>query len=184
MTIIKTHGGLVKIAVIVVILSAVLFSFQNCGGSLPSTNFINQAEEILSESGACPNGVCYSESEYLWLQIREYNPYKIQISTLNQGYFNVGGICGTGNFANHSFLWVMKESFGTQDVVGQGFEDNLCESGKFILPIVPNRKPVIPDSMYFLEVELVGVNGDLQQVSNPMPSNIGVLDIVFTTDAP
>lgn len=158
-----------------------MLSFQNCGDTGRNSNFLNLAEESINQNSACPNGNCGSDADNLWMQIREYDPYRIQFTTLSQGFFSVGGICGTGNFSNHSFLWVLQESFGAQDIVGQGFSDNLCDSGKFVLPVVPNRKPMVPDSLYTLEVELVGVTESLQQVSNPMPSNVGVLDIILTT---
>lgn len=172
---------------ILLILSAILVAFQNCGESARNTGLLQQSQNALSSTSAdnCPQGVCSEAGQFVWMSIREYEPYKIQISTLNAGHFNVGGQCGVGGFPHHSFIWELREGFGAQNIVGQGFSDDLCLSGLFNVPIIPNSVGTIqPDQRYTLNMRLVGVNENNEEVSNPQPSNQGSLDILFTTDAP
>lgn len=184
MTIIEGYGGIVKALTLLVFLAGIILTFQNCGETARNTGILQQTEAYL-EPASCPTGSCLTSADYLWLNIREYNPYQIEISTLNTGHFNVSGLCGVGDFANHSFVWELVEGFGSQRVVGQGFSDNRCVNGRFVVPIVPNGTVVIqPDQRYTLFIELVGITDSNEEVSNPMPNNQGTLDILFTTTPP
>lgn len=166
-----------------IILGLTMLGFQNCGDNL-TRDTLSLAEEAIS-SGQCEEGVCQSLATQLWMTIREFEPYKIEYSTLDAGaHFNVGGTCGVGMFRHHSFLYELRQGFGDQKIVAQGFVDDRCDSGRFVVPIVINKAPVQPDSRYNLTMELVGLTETNQQVSNPMPSNIGTLDVIFTLDPP
>ncbi len=169
---------------LLIILASLLLTFQNCGETARNTGFLEQGADLL-QSNSCPGTNCVTSADYLWMSIREYEPYKIEISTLNVGHFNIGGQCGVGDFPNHSFVWELREGFGAQNIVGQGFSDDRCDNGRFIVPILPNGGFVIqPDQRYTLRMELVGVTSTNEEVSNPMPNNQGSLDILFTTNPP
>lgn len=163
------------------LLAGILLSFQNCGEQR-GNDFLDLAEEQFASSQDCQEtNTCLQRQDLLWMVIREYSPYRIDITTLNTGHFNVGGICGVGDFVNHSFLWELRSAFN-DTIVGQGFSDNLCDNGRFSVPIVPNTAPVIPDQRYILDMELVGLQENGAQVSNPMPSNRSSLDIIFSSE--
>lgn len=166
---------------ILLVLAGIILSFQNCGETARN-DVLSQSADLLQSD--CEDGSCLQAADFLWMSIREYEPYKIQLVTVNVGHFNVGGQCGTGTFARHSFLWELREGFGQQRVVGQGFADDRCNSGQFIVPIVPNQLALQPDERYTLTMELVGITDTNAEVSNPMPANQGSLDIIFTTDPP
>ncbi len=173
-----------KVISILVFLTAIILTFQNCGETARNTGILQQTSDTL-QSEACANDSCVNSADYLWLSIREYEPYKIEIATLNVGHFNVGGLCGAGDFATHSFIWELVEGFGQQRLVGQGFEDDRCVNGRFIVPIVPNGNvTIMPDQRYTLTLELVGITETNEEVSNPMPNNQGSLDILFTSTPP
>lgn len=176
-------GEILKVWIVMVFLFGSLLAFQNCGESVRNTGLLAQDSSILQQSNCEETNTCTQPAEYLWLQIREYEPYKIQISTV-QTHFNVGGRCGVGSFSNHSFLWELREGFGDQAVVGQGFEDNRCLNGQFIVPIINNQLALVPNQRYTLTMELVGVTEANTEVSNPNPSNVATLDILFTTEPP
>ncbi len=180
----KGHGGQLKAIALLILISGIVLTFQNCGETARNTGLLQQTENVLG-SDTCPTTSCLQPADFLWMTIREYEPYKIEISTLNVGHFNVGGLCGTGEFQQHSFVWELREGFGNQEVVGQGAEDNLCEFGRFMVPITPNGAVVIqPDQRYTLTMELVGITATNEEISNPMPNNLGTLDILFTTTPP
>ncbi len=183
MAIIGCYGGRVKAFVALSILLGILLAFQNCG-EVSRTNDLLQDSDYLSETSCVGEESCGQNADYLWLRIREYEPYKIQIATVNGGHFNVGGQCGVGTFTKHSFLWEIREGFGSQSVVGQGFRDDRCINGQFSVPINPKLKPLEVDKRYTLSLELVGITETGAEVSNPMPSNLGTLDVIFTTEPP
>ena len=129
------------------------------------------------------DGTCLQGHDMLWLVIREYSPYKMHIQAFNNGHFVVGGICGIGTFVNHRIIYNMREGFGGQNQVAAGEADNLCENGRFSVPIdsfVAGR-PIVPDRRYILELELVGITENGSEVSNPSPVNYGSLDVIFTS---
>ena len=172
-------GDSMKWISLLALLAGILFSFQNCG-STQGTDFLRAGEDEINSSQQCTEtGTCLQEQDLIWMVIREYSPYKVNIQALNAGHINVGGVCGIGTFVNHSFLWELRQGFGSQTVVGQGFSDNLCNNGRFSVPVIPNMGSVIPDQLYILEMELVGLQENGAQVSNPMPTNRGSLDIIF-----
>ncbi len=172
-----------KVVLVFMTMGVILLGFQNCGDNL-TRDTLSMAEEALTPQ-QCSEGNCATSANQLWMTIREFDPYKIEYSTLNNGgHFNVGGICGVGQFRHHSFLFEMREGFGAQKVVAQGFVDDRCESGRFVVPILINKEPVVPDRMYTLSLELVGLTDTNQQVSNPMPSNLGSLNVIFTFEPP
>jgi hypothetical protein len=158
-----------------------LLVFQNCGENAAVDPLI-QNELLLSENQQiCTD--CSSAGSFLWLSIREYDPYKIDISTVTTHFF-VSGQCGTSNFANHSFHWELREGFGAQNLVGRGTSDNRCDTGQFMVPIIPNEADLQPDRRYTLQLEIVGINNNGQEIRNPAPSNQGALDIIFTSEPP
>ncbi len=172
-----------KALVPVLLVGTLLFVYQNCGQSVQNSDFLDQTEQLVATS-LCEGGGCTEASELLWLKIREYEPYRIHIATVNFGHFNVGGRCGVGTFGRHSFLWELREGFGSQRLVGQGFQDDRCEFGQFIVPIVPNQLGLVPDQRYQLSMELVGITSSNREVSNPTPNNQATLDIIFTSEPP
>lgn len=141
-----------------------------------------------SETGSsvtdpCVGLECMNSQELLWLSIREYEPYRIDYDLhLQAGYFYVGGQCGIGLFANHTFLWELREGFGAQNVVGRGFSDNSCHNGQFQVLITPNAGNILVDRRYQLSLELVGIGEGGVQYTNPMPSNKGSLDVLFVEE--
>ncbi len=160
-----------------------LLSFQNCGNDL-TRDTLSLAEETLNPE-ECVEGNCATNANQLWMTLREFDPYKIEYATLGAGgHFNVGGICGVGSFDHHSFLYELREGFGAQTVVAQGFIDDRCVAGRFVVPIVINKVAVVTERRYNLTIELVGLTETNQQISNPMTSNIGTLDVIFTFEAP
>jgi hypothetical protein len=114
-----------------------LLVFQNCGENAAVDPLI-QNELLLSENQQiCTD--CSSAGSFLWLSIREYDPYKIDISTVTTHFF-VSGQCGTSNFANHSFHWELREGFGAQNLVGRGTSDNRCDTGQLWCLLFPMKR--------------------------------------------
>lgn len=178
-------GGVLKAFALLIFLAAIAISFQNCGASTRSADMLGQSNIALNSNNCDSQGTCTSSADYLWMRIREYEPYRIEHSTLNVGHFNVGGQCGIGDFNVHSFVWELREAFGNQSVVGQGSIDNRCANGQFAVPVILNQVALVqPDQRYTLYLELVGVTDTNQEVSNPMPNSQGTLDIIFTSTPP
>lgn len=173
-----------KIFGIIILLLGIVVSFQNCGETAANSNLLSQMDESLAQSSECSAEGCDQGAEFLWLQIREYNPYKIELATMNIGHFNVAGQCGTSTFSKHSFVWQLYEGFGQQQLVGQGAVDDRCVNGQFVVPIVPNEIAIVPDQRYTLNIELVGVDANNEEIVNPMRNSQGTLDVIFTTEAP
>jgi hypothetical protein len=181
----------VKLISGIILLGALVFAFQNCGETARNTGILQQSQTLFQAEN-CPEGQCVSAAETLWMVIREFDPYRIDITSLNAGHFNVSGMCGTGNFAQHSFIWEMRQGFGNQQVVGRGVVDNRCVTGRFSVPIGPNIAvdsngdliQIFADQRYTVTIELVGVTLSNEEVSNPMPNNQGTLDVIFTSTPP
>lgn len=172
-------GGYLKVLLLTALLASIVL-FQNCGETARNTTIL--ADDYLASSGC--NGLdCNAPEELLWVQIREYEPYKVQIATL-EGHFTVGGQCGTGTFSSHSFLWELREGFGRQQVIAAGFSDSRCYLGQFQVPIIFNGLPPTADQRYQLTMEIVGIGAGGEQVSNPLPASNASLDVIFTTDPP
>ena len=170
-----------KVLIILVALAGILIGFQNCGELVGADRLAEATADL--ESNSCEDfAECYQSEELIWLVIREYSPLRLDISSLDDGHVFVGGVCGTGTYVNHRFVWRLRRGFGEQITVGQGFSDNLCDNGRFSLPVVPNVEPVEPDRLYILDVELLGVDENAVTFGNSMPSNRGTLDIIFESN--
>jgi hypothetical protein len=170
----------VKIYFILASLISILLLFQNCGDTARSTTIF--ADQYLSSNG-CQTLDCSTSENLLWMQIREYEPYRVQYATLGS-HFNVGGQCGIGTFKNHSFLWELREGFGTQRVISTGYSDNRCNLGQFQVPIIFNSIIPNPDQRYQLTMEIVGISSSGEQIANSLPASRSSLDVIFTTSAP
>ena len=174
-------GDSLKIYVILTLLASLLLLFQNCGDPARSRSIFLDQEIGSSE---CSSIDCTASEELLWMQIREYEPYKIQFASLGS-HFTVGGQCGVSVFNNHSFLWELREGFGTQQVIASGFSDDRCDLGQFQVPIIFNGTVTpTPDQRYQLSMEIVGISANGEQLSNPSPVSKASLDVIFTTEAP
>ncbi|MEM7647469.1 MAG: hypothetical protein AAF203_11205 [Pseudomonadota bacterium] len=156
----------------------ITLTFQNCGDSARNQLvLLDQVDE--ASLNACEGQECLLSAELLWLLIREYEPYRVDITSLVAGHFTVGGQCGVGAFANHSFVWELREGFGAQRIVGRGVADNRCDLGQFQIPIVLNIADPEVDQRYQLLVEIVGIDENNSRITNPQPAARGALDIIF-----
>ena len=107
-------------------LAVCALAFQNCSESTRNdTIFI---EDVVSGSSVdCEENDCLQNAGLLWLVIREFEPYRVDIASLGAGHFTVGGQCGAGTFPSHEFVWELREGFGRQEVIGRGVAENrLC----------------------------------------------------------
>ena len=156
-----------------------LLCFQNCGDLSDGGLFGGSSSS--SSGPECDNLECFRSSELLWLQIREYSPYKIRFSDI-ENHFTVGGQCGVGAFSNHRFHWILRANFGNEAIVGKGFSDNLCDAGQFQIPVFTNQQGLQINQSYQLSLELVGINEEGAQVGNPSSHNTGGLEIIILPD--
>ena len=129
--------------------------FQNCGGLSERALFSNASHNPISNV-ECESLECFRSSDFLWLQIREFEPYQIKISNI-QSHFTVGGYCGVGGFSNHRFHWELHENFGAEELVGRGSADDLCDSGQFQIPVIANQKTFSMNRQYVVTLKLVGI---------------------------
>ena len=138
-----------------------LIFFQNCGG-LSETALFSDASHYSSVLGdECESLECFRSGDFIWLQVREFEPYQIKISNIEGNYFTVGGYCGVGGFSSHRFEWELHENFGAERLIGRGFEDNLCDAGKFQIPIIANQEIFTVNRQYVVTLRLLGVHNGL-----------------------
>mgnify|MGYP006224792525 FL=1 len=165
-------------------LGIISLSFQNCGELGAGQNaFLNSLDDETSSS--CEGVNCFHNPEFLWVSIREYEPYRVNMNSLVGGHFMVGGQCGVGQFASHIFVWEYREGFGTQQVVGQGTEEDPCDVGIFQLPVVSNMGVSLQaDQRYILDVHIQGYDQEGEVYSNPMPSGRASLEVLFELGGP
>jgi hypothetical protein len=171
-----------RIFLVLTLLASIVFSFQNCGETARTVGLFADEYSDFNSLTHCQTPECRNSAEMLWMRIREYEPYKVNHETaVTLRYISVGGQCGIGFFPNHYFEWTLREGFGAQNLVAAGSADNICDMGQFQLPILldPARLPIV-DRRYQLTVELIGINDNFQQVTNPQPANNATLDILFS----
>ena len=154
--------------------------FQNCG-DLSERALFSGASSSPDSDIECESLECFRSSDLLWLQIRESEPYKIKISNI-ETHFTVGGQCGVGGFPKHRFYWVLRESFGVEDIIGRGSFDDLCNVGQFQVPIIANEKTFAMNRRYEVTLELVGVNEDGSSVGGYSPYRIGRVSVLIIPD--
>ncbi len=173
-----------RVFLTLIFIGTALLVFQNCGDSARTIGLFADELGESSTSAQCQTPDCANPGQLLWLSIREYEPYKLNFDDIVRlGYFNVGGQCGIGFFPNHYFEWTLREGFGGQNIIASGAKDNLCDLGQFQLSVEFNgAQPPQANQRYQLTVDLIGVNENFQQFSNPMPANNATLDILFLTD--
>ena len=157
-------------------LAFVLVSYQNCGGDVRTQGLFSEELSSSSVEEGCSSSACVRPEELLWIKIRESEPYRLNIQNISTHY-TVGGVCGIGTFKSHSVIYEVKEAFGTQNVVGAGYFDDICDLGHFQIAISQNS--YIVDQKYVLTLELVGLGEGKEPISNPMPSNISTIEVIF-----
>lgn len=164
------------------ILTIFVLAFQNCGEMARNTTvFTDQYASASADS--CQGIDCTPPEELLWLKILEYEPYKIQFSSITAGHFNIAGQCGVSTFPEHSFVYELRQAFGSEVVVGRGFIDNRCDLGQFSVPITANLSiPLQPDRRYRVSLELIGITRRGEQFTNPNPVNQASLEVIFTSE--
>lgn len=173
--------------VIMALLGAMLVVYQNCGNAVRTQGLFAEQVANSSVEDDCDSSYCVTPAELLWIKIRESEPYKVDMATLNEGlgHFTVSGKCGIGTFENHSIIFEIRESFGAQRVIGAGQWDNRCDLGQFQVPIISNISSSLtfqPDRKYILRLEIIGLGEGNEPISNPMPANISSLDVVFVSN--
>ena len=169
-------GGRVKSLIIATFLFSLVLAFQNCGDtSRQNTVLIAQ---FVDASSACDQGDCSSYDELLWMQIREYEPYKVPAQNLGT-HFTVGGQCGTAGLRNHSFRWQLREGFGAQRIIASNSSNNTCVLGQFQVPIIFGS--IAPDlnSRYQLSMEIIGYNDRGEVLTNSLPASQSSIDVIF-----
>lgn len=127
----------------------------------------------------CNFGDCGGYSELLWMQIREYEPYRVPAQNLGT-HFTVGGQCGTAGLRNHSFRWELREGFGAQRIIASNTSDNTCVLGQFQVPIIFGTIAPNLDSRYQLSMEIIGYDDRGNTLVNPMPASKSSLEVLFT----
>ena len=173
-----------RVFLTLIFVGSAMLIFQNCGESARTVGLFADEIDQSSTSTQCQTSNCTNPGQLLWLSIREYEPYKLNYDdVIRLGYFTVGGQCGIGFFPNHYFEWTLREGFGGQNVIASGTSDNLCDLGQFQLPIEFNgAQPPQANQRYQLTVDLIGVNENFQQFTNPMPANNGSVDILVISE--
>lgn len=173
-----------RVFLALIFIGSALLAFQNCGESARTVGIFADELDESSASAQCQTAECTDSGQLLWLSIREYEPYKLNFDDiLRLGYFTVGGQCGIGFFSNHYFEWTLREGFGGQNIIASGAGDNLCDLGQFQLFVEFNgTQPPQANQRYQLTVDLIGVNQNFQQFSNPMPANNATLDVLFLVE--
>ncbi len=154
-----------------------LVPFQNCG-NLSERALFSDASHNPNPGGECESLECFRSSDLLWLQIREFEPYKLKRSNI-ETYFTVGGYCGVGGFSNHRFYWSVKENFGAEQLIGRGSVDDLCDTGRFQVPIIANIESNFEmDRQYEVTLELVGIENGVA-VGNRSPYALGRTSVLI-----
>lgn len=134
-----------------------LIFFQNCGGLSERALFSDAGHYGSTPTDECESLECFRSGDFVWLQIREFEPYQIRISNIEGNYFTVGGYCGVGGFSNHRFEWELHENFGAEKLIGRGSENNLCNTGKFQVPIIANQETLNVNRQYMVTLRLIGI---------------------------
>ncbi len=158
----------------------VMMGFQNCG-DLSERALFSGSSSYPDTNTQCESLECFRSSDLLWLHIREFEPYTIRISDI-QTHFTVGGQCGVGTFPRHRFHWVMRESFGVEEIIGRGSTDNVCNTGQFQIPIIANKRTFAMNRRYEVTLELIGINDDGSYVGGYSPYRIGSVGVLIVPD--
>ena len=174
-------GGSVKVVWVFCFILVLTMAFQNCGDLTETTLFSQSSQSTPDSNTDCKSLECFISSDLLWIQIREFEPYVIKLSNI-ETHFTVGGQCGVGGFPNHRFHWVLRENFGSEQIIGRGSADNLCQTGQFQIPIIANEDTFVVDQRYEVTLELVGIDRNGTAVAGYSPYRIGSLGVLIVPD--